>query len=329
MKYPYKIIKTSEYTQLLSELKNQEEEMRRATEFVKKLDDFNLDIEYEGINNNAINEKPLVSALINMRNRMKEFSEKELERKWTTEGLAMFSEILHNTNISTFNLYDKVIANLVKYLHANQGGLFVINDDDNINTFIELVACYAYERKKYLNKKIESGEGLIGQCVLEVETIYLTEIPSQYVTITSGLGEATPRSLIIVPLKINEKIYGVIEIASFREFKNHERLFIEKLAESIASIIATSKTAERTQRLLEESQMKEEKLRAQEEEMRQNLEELHTTQEQMKRQEEEMINNMQEMVVSMQEDAIKKEQYYHTQIEELKAKLNLKVDHAC
>jgi PAS domain-containing protein len=103
------------------------------------------------------------------------------------------------------------------------------------------------------------------------------------VSITSGLGQATPRCVFIVPLKVNDIIYGVLELASFEPYQEYEREFIEKVCETIASSIATVKIASQTKYLLEQSQLQAEAMRSQEEEMRQNMEELQATQEGMER----------------------------------------------
>jgi PAS domain S-box-containing protein len=184
-------------------------------------------------------------------------------------------------------LAGKIISHLVKYLEANQGGLFVVHGQKGQEE-IELTACYAYGRKKYLHKTLAVGEGLVGQAVQEADTVYLTDVPDGYFNITSGLGEATPRAILIVPLKLNGQVYGVVELASFRPFEPYHIAFVEKLAESLASTISSVRINEQTQRLLEESQQQAEMLRAQEEEMRQNLEEIAATQEEMQRKNSEM-----------------------------------------
>ena len=257
------------------------ENIEKATLFIKNIKDGNLDAHYakESI---EVQEDGLAATLIGLRDNMKSMAEQEKERNWATEGLAKFVYILRANNEEITTLVDKIITHLVKYVNANQGGLFVVNQEED-NTYLELVSCYAFDRKKFIQRKIQPGEGMVGQAYLEKDTIYITEVPDDYITITSGLGLANPKSILIVPLKVNDQILGVVELASFHPFPKYQIAFIEKLGESIASTISNAKVNERTKRLLEESQEQSEEMRAQEEEMRQNMEELHATQEDLQR----------------------------------------------
>jgi len=282
MKYlTYKLIKTNKLSTLEEKGKSLELQVAVAKNFIKEIEKGNLSIDLE---NKAVEDgDSLALSLISMRDQMKKIADEEKQRNWATEGLARFVDILRTKNDDLKELADIIISSIIKYMNANQGSLYVINEDDPANINLELIACYAYNRKKYLTQRIGLGEGLVGQAVLEKATVYMTNLPPDYLKISSGLGEALPRNLLIVPLIVNEKVYGVIEMASFNKFENHHREFIERLAESIASTISTVRINQHTRKLLAETQEQTEKMRGQEEEMRQNMEELTATQEGMQR----------------------------------------------
>lgn len=254
----------------------------QATEFTKEIAHGNLEVEYAGLEKGGVNENVLTSSLLEMREKMKINALADMERNWLNEGLTMFSEILRVDCNNLEELNYTIISKLVKYLKANQGSIFLMEGDD-AEKRLRLSACYAYERRKYQQKEILPGEGLLGQVVLEKDTIYLTDVPGNYVQITSGLGQATPTCILIVPIKVNDVVYGVIELASFKTYDDYERQFVEKVCESIAATISSVKANTRTRLLLEESQEMTEEMRAQEEEMRQSMEELQATQEEMSR----------------------------------------------
>lgn len=236
----------------------------------------------------------LGNALLNMRGNLSKVAEDDKKRNWATEGMAKFGEILRTNNSDLVKLADEIIRNLVKYLNANQGAIYIMDDNGNgEEATMSMKACYAWDKKKFLNQEIHKGEGLAGQAWQEGDIVYLTDVPQDYIKITSGLGDSNPSSVLIVPLKVNEQVYGVVEIASFSEFQDFEKEFVQKVAESIASTISSVKINARTQRLLEESQEMTEQMRAQEEEMRQNMEELQATQEEMGRSQSETESTMQ------------------------------------
>ncbi len=265
--------------------------LNRKNEFAGRLSNGELDYEYTLLSN----EDHLGQSLLDMRDSLKKAREEqekqkieEQKRQWTNEGLARFADILRQNNDNLQKLSDELIKNLVYYLEANQGGIFLVNDEDENDKHLELISAFAYDRKKYLEKRIDFGHGLVGTCAIEKQSIYMEDIPQDYIEITSGLGDANPDSLLIVPLKLEEELHGIIEIASLHTFQQYQIDFVEKVAESIASTISSVKVNMKTQRLLEQSEQQSQELSAQEEEMRQNMEELKATQEENSRQKAEM-----------------------------------------
>lgn len=239
----------------------------------------------------------LTKSLVELREHLKKTREQDEirrkedeQRRWTAEGLAKFGDILRENYDNIEELSFQVISNLVKYTGSNQGAVYILYSETEKEKHFEMTACYAYERRKYANKKIEYGEGMIGACALEMEKIFMTEVPDNYLNITSGLGKANPRCILLIPLNINEINHGVIEIASFCELEPYKVEFIEKVAESVASTISTVKINIRTSRLLKESREQATILAEQEEEMRQNMEELQATQEEAARYSEQFVS---------------------------------------
>lgn len=263
-------------------------------------------------------EDAMGAALIQMRDNLKRAADEDRKRNWSTEGLARFADILRSRTNNLGELSDNIISNLVKYMNANQGALFLVNDDNQQETFIELVACYAYDRKKFATKRIEVGQGVTGQCIQERGTIYMSDIPGDYLKITSGLGEALPRHLLVVPLRLDDQIFGAVELASFQPIEPHHIEFVEKLGESIASTISSVKVNSRTRKLLEETQVQAEQMRAQEEEMRQNMEELSATQEEMHRAQRRSEDSLREMK-QREEELTQANRELQKQLEELTA----------
>ena len=259
--------------------------------FAKSIGEGDFNVEFS-----SLGEKDeMGNALLEMRDKLVTANKEEALRKkeegdraWANSGLYELGEMLRQTSDNINDLAYITLSYLVNYTNSNQGAIFLADDADSNNANFELSAAYAYERKKHMSKTIALGEGLIGTCAIEKETIFMDELPDNYINITSGLGKANPKSLIIVPLKVKDKVYGVLELASFNRYKDFEINFLENAAESIASTFSMSKINFITSQLLEHSQQQQEEMRAQEEEMRQNMEELQTTQEEALRRENEM-----------------------------------------
>jgi GAF domain len=270
-------------------LEDESKRVEQLTNFIEAMASGNYEMH---IATNANDE--LSTTLISMRDKLKNNAEEEKRRTWSTTGLAKIGEILRETGNAT-ELYDNIIKFLVKYTNSNQGGLFILDDNDPQNPALDLVAAYAFERKKFLTKRLDVGQGLVGQCFMEKERIHLVEVPDDYVRITSGLGGDRPTSCLMVPLKVNDKVFGVVELASFQLYPEHVVALVEKFAESIASTISNVKINESTRLLLEQTQQQAEEMKSQEEEMRQNMEELSATQEEMHRKEGEYIARIQDL----------------------------------
>lgn len=268
-----------ELNKILNEIGHLSDNLKNVQRFSLEVGKGNFDNDISVFNN----EGDIGSSLAEMRDSLKTVSEEAVIRNWSNKGFAEFGDILRKYSNNIGSLSDHVITYMVKYLNANQGSIFIVDENEDDKKVLKLRSTYAYDRKKFIDKTIEPGQGMVGQVYLEKQSIYLKEIPDNYITITSGLGKATPNSIFIVPLMVNEEIFGVIEIGSFNQLKDYERDFVEKISENIASSIQAVKVNEQTRKLLDESQEMTEQMRSQEEEMRQNMEELQATQEEMER----------------------------------------------
>jgi len=264
----------------MAHLRDIEQSHNEAQSFTEALSEGNYNAKLQAYDAFGQSLLALRNRLLENREEQQKRDEEDKQQNWTTEGLAKFGDILRTDRDSNLdNRAYQIISHLVNYLGANQGGLFIKDDAEDQQHYFKLLAAYAYNRKKYLHKNILLGEGLVGATAQEKKTTYLTDIPENYVNITSGLGEATPKSLLIVPLKIEQEVFGVVELASFNAFAPYQIAFVEKVGENIASTISNLQMANRTEKLLTQSQQQAEELAAQEEELRQNMEEMQATQE--------------------------------------------------
>ena len=270
-------------------LKESEKNTQSNISFAREIASGDFDSDYQLQSGDRLGE-----ALVEMRDNLKNSAIREKQERFINTGIAEASDLIRNNSSNLDELSDRILSYLVNYLGANQGGIFLVDHDEN-EVELVLKGCYAYGRKKYLQKTIKPGSGLVGQCYVEKDEIYMTKVPSEYVRITSGLGEATPTSLLLVPIKNDDGIQGVIEVASFKELEPYKIDFMKRIAENLATAVNATKLNERTRALYEESQQQAEEMKAQEEEMRQNMEELQATQEEMHRKEKEYLQRIEEL----------------------------------
>ena len=259
--------------------------LQKSAKFINEISQGNLEAKYEvEVSQSIEGEANLTTSLLALRDRLRTLAEEDKQRQWASDGLTKFGELLRaSTEIRV--LCQQLIAELVRYLRMEQGGIYLINEEKLDDPFVELVACIAYDRQKYLEQRFAIHEGLIGRAIYEKAPVYLTEIPAGYAKIGSGLGHEAPRSLLILPLNNGKKVIGAIELASLApQVADHYVAFAIRIAEVAAVTISNVMVNGQTETLLQKSQEMAEELRANEEEMRQNLEELQATQEEMRRQ---------------------------------------------
>lgn len=279
-----------EFGQMSARVDDLVDTIKNNAEFAKRIGEGKYDTEFKPASENDV----LGMSLINMRKNLIENERLDKERNWIVRGVAEISEILRSHD-AIENLGDDVIKFILGKIDAIQGAFYVINDDDQ-PPVIELRATYAYGRKKYLQRVFKFAQGLVGQAVAEQDVILRTEIPDDYVTITSGiLGEKRPTCILIVPLITNEEVYGVLEFAGFKKFNSSQVKFVQELSVILARTIFNIKVNERTRKLLQESQEMSNELKEKQEVLRQNAEEMQATQEELKRSNQALEEQVEEV----------------------------------
>jgi PAS domain S-box-containing protein len=237
----------------------------------------------------------LRNSLINMTTALSEADKRENERAWVINNIAEIGNILRNSG-SLENLSDSIIKFLVGITGAVQGALYVAGTNDNGRASIQMTSAYAYNRKKFIQREFEFGEGLTGQAAIEQTSILRTEVPDNYFSITSGiLGDVKPSCIFICPLISDEKVFGVLEIAGLKRFTKNEIKLVEEAGPIIARTIFNIQVSESTQKHLKESNRMSSELQVQQEELRQNAEEMQATQEELQKSNENLEVQIEEV----------------------------------
>lgn len=264
--------------------------MRSASEFALQVGRSNFYTIFQVSSDNDI----LGNSLLKMREQLRAVAEEESKRNWITEGVTKIADVIRNNANTLEDLSDSFLFALVQYVNAVQGGIFLTQTQKkgDENTHLYLISHYAYNQKKYNEKNItiygKYADTLIGQAYLEGEKIILKEVPDNYLVVSSGLGEEKPSNLLLMPIKINKDIEGILELSFFGEIDEYKVNFIERVCQVLASSLVSVRSTITTNQLLNDFQQQTKQLKQQEDAMRQNMEELASTQELTKKKQQEL-----------------------------------------
>jgi hypothetical protein len=231
---------------------------------------------------------------------LRETTQKNTEQDWLKTNLAKFTRLLQGQRdlLTVARLILSEMAPLVEMQH----GVFYISDVVEDEIALKLLASYAYRERKSVANEFRLGESLVGQCALEKERIIITNVPPDYVKINSGLGEAVPTNIVVLPVLFEGQVKAVIELASFHPFNENQFGFLDQLTESIGIVINTIEANMRTEELLKQSQSLAQELQAGQAELQETnrrlelqAQSLQTSEELLKQQQEELQQTNQEL----------------------------------
>lgn len=238
------------------------------------------------------------SALVEVEARKSELGKKdeELRKKvedervhnWNNEGLNRINQVISSNEENLRDLSKYYTLTLAEYLNVPQAALYLLNDNSEEDIFLEVVAAYAPDDNRLIGSRVEEQEGNIGTCFKTKEILKINNLPDTYATYYSGLGKSVLRYLTAIPVKLNEKVIGVIELLSFVELEDYQVQFVQKSGELLTAILSALKANEKSLGLIKAQKLWIEESSVQEELLRQNLEELQATQEEAARNAEKM-----------------------------------------
>ncbi|HXT19018.1 MAG TPA: HAMP domain-containing protein [Gemmatimonadaceae bacterium] len=237
---------------------------------------------------------------------LRETTERNQEQDWLKTNLAKFSRMMQGQK-DLESVSRLIMSELTPLVSAHHGAFFIA-DQDAGGQLLKLVASYAYRARKHVANRFAPGEGLVGQAALEKQPILLQNVPDDYIQITSGLGEAPPRNIIVLPILFEGEVKAVIELASFLPFSQIHQTFLDQLAESIGVVLNMIQANMRTEELLEQSQKLTQELQSQSKELQQQQEELKKSNQELEqqartlRQSEELLKEQQEELQQVNEE---------------------------
>jgi len=197
------------------------------------------------------------------------------EQDWLKSNLAKFAQMLQGQRDRNA-VANKVLSELAELVNARYGAFYILEQPEGADEVkLKLFAGYAQKSRKLINQEFSLSEGLVGQCATDKERIRLANVPNEYLQISSGIGNAAPLDLVILPVLFENNVKAVIELASFENFSDTHIDFLDQLTESIGIVLNNIETNTRTEELLSQSQSLAGELSSQQEELRRANDELH------------------------------------------------------
>ena len=198
---------------------------------------------------------------------LRETTNQNSEQDWLKTNLAKFTRVLQGQR-DLITVSKTVMSELAPLVSAQHGVFYIMDETAGSEPRLKLLSAYAYKERKNLATQWKIGEGMVGQCAYEKQRILLTNVPDDYVQITSGLGSATPLNIVVLPIVFEGKVKAVIELASFERYSATHQAFLDQLGESIGIVLNTIEANMRTEELLKQSQSLANELQSQQEELR-------------------------------------------------------------
>ncbi|MFN2499586.1 MAG: HAMP domain-containing protein [Pyrinomonadaceae bacterium] len=255
---------------------------------------------------------------------LKDTTQKNMEQDWLKTNLARFTRMLQGQRDMT-TVAQMVLSELAPLVEAQQG-VFYVNESPNGQPVMKLLGGYAYKKRKNLANEFHAGEGLVGQCTVERERILVTNVPNNYVYVSSGLGEAPPNNIVVLPVLFEGEVKAVIELSTFQTFNDTHLTFLDQLTESIGIVLNTIAANTRTEDLLQQSQSLAAELQSQQDELKKTNEQLEQQAESL-RESEELLKSQQEELQQTNEELQEKAALLARQKAEVEAK-NREVEEA-
>ena len=238
---------------------------------------------------------------------LRETTQKNAEQDWLNTNLARISGLMQGQrDLATVSRL--IMSEISPLVTAQHGAFFLSESDNGSDPELRLIASYGYKKRKTVSNQFKFGEALVGQAALEGKSILITNAPADYVKVTSGLGEALPVNIIVMPILFEDQVLAVVELASLREFSEVNQAFLEQLAETLGVVLNAIIANRRTEELLEQSQSLAEELQSQSEELQSQQEELKRSNSELEQQtsslraSEELLQTQQEELQQTNEE---------------------------